>query len=215
MSLIVLATFLSVLFGVAWLDEPQAYSLVGNWAGTSSTQDQAATGDDGADNAENKRASATVLATLASQLITAGMAVLAVVGAFVTFTLDKRNAKTGFFICTGSAALLIFFSIFFGALGLDKLQAYLFSDNWTSTTSGQLWEFRLQTMCLGLAILVLPFSFAFFGSTKEDQIDRVRARLDELSSQMHVQQQRLNELAVTKPSRLSKTRNTPQKRQLP
>jgi hypothetical protein len=91
-------------------------------------------------------------------------------------------------VCTGLAALLIFLSIFFGAHGLDELQAYLFSGKWTSATS-QLWEFRLRTICLGLAILVLPLSFAFFGTAKEDRLDRLRTPLDELSSQLQVQQE--------------------------
>jgi len=83
-------------------------------------------------------------------------------------------------------ALLPLLSILFGALGLDKLQVYFLSDKSTSITSSQLWEFRLQTICLGLAILVLPLSFAFFSTAKED---RLRTRLDELSSQLQVQQE--------------------------
>jgi len=47
----------------------------------------------------------------------------------------------------------------------------------------------LQTICLGLAILDLPLSFAFFGTAEEVQLERLRTRLDELSSQLQVQQE--------------------------
>jgi Tfp pilus assembly protein PilO len=70
----------------------------------------------------------------------------------------------------------------------------------------------LQTICLGLAILVLPLSFAFFGTVKEDRLDRLRTRLDELSSQLQVQQNRLNELSAATPAERSKVQSADQQR---
>jgi hypothetical protein len=70
---------------------------------------------------ESRRAAATIRATLSSQLITGGLAVLAVEGAFVTYTLDKREGATGFLIIAAVSAILIIVSFFLGALGQDAL----------------------------------------------------------------------------------------------
>jgi len=136
----------------------------------------------GAPTEENERVAATLRASLATQLVTVSLGILSVVGAFVTFTLDRRHARLGFFACTAMAAALIFASVGFGALALDALQddvttGVYFSDD-------QLSLLQLQTVSLGLGVIILPFAFAFAGRAKADDTAQLRTQLQELASEV-------------------------------
>jgi hypothetical protein len=140
-------------------------------------------------NEENLRAGADVTVTVSSQLITTSLALLAVTGAFVTFTLDKRDADASFYIIVGLSAFLSFLSGVCGSIGMDRFGARI--------SAGQFRRSRwinAQTILLGLSIFILPFSFLFFGTPKEQALDQVQAEQRQLTEQLQSQEDELQRL---------------------
>jgi hypothetical protein len=143
---------------------------------------------------EKRRAAATIRATLSSQLITGGLAVLAVEGAFVTYTLDKREGATGFLIIAALSALLIIVSFFLGALAQDALGGNVSEGGGMSRKEHLM--FMGQTLFLGTAIVLLPFSFIFFGTPQDDGLNGVVKELNGATIEVESQHGQPQEFTV-------------------
>jgi hypothetical protein len=145
-------------------------------------------------DSDNQRPSANATLTLSAQLITTALAVLAVIGAFVTFAIDKREADPGFYLIVALSALLIFLSGVFGSIANDQLAANVAANVFSGRRQQRLHQ--MQTILLFLGIAILPLSFIFFGTSKESSLDRVQSKQAELVQQVQYQGdelQRLNE----------------------
>jgi hypothetical protein len=130
-------------------------------------------GNQGASNGrEDVRAFVGVVTNYGGQMITAALAILAIVGAFVTFTIDKRNADPLFFVCISLSVVLLFSSTISGALGVVSVMSLLQSNVGAAPTTFPSY-FNRQFYLLILGVVVLPISFFFFGDAKEDNLYRL------------------------------------------
>jgi hypothetical protein len=111
---------------------------------------------------DDQRAAANLFVTSVGQLITAALAVLAVVGALTTFTLDKRVPELGFYICVGGAGLLLIASTVAGANAANRVHLRMSQGSYNPQTG--LADFRyvqVQFVLFMLGILTFALSFSF------------------------------------------------------
>lgn len=143
-------------------------------------------------NGEDRRAAATLIATVTGHLITTALAVVAVLGAFLTFTLDKRDVGLFFFVCIAVSALLLLLSIIVGVYSADRVLTFVAIGSLPPHLKGTRW----QLILLVAGVVVVPVSFVFFGQPKEDTLDRIQNQLVEATEQIQTQEddiQRLND----------------------
>jgi hypothetical protein len=131
---------------------------------------------------------------------------IAVVGAFTTFLVDKRITGPLFWLLIGSCFLCFFTSIFAGGKGVTDARNEGFNGNWT-LLAGKGWFNGQAIACIGGLIL---FGAALLASskTKEDptqgaltsmasSIVALTAKVTELAIQQKADEQKLAQLGQT------------------
>ena len=79
---------------------------------------------------ENKKDAVNIGVTLSTQLISASLTMIAVLGAFATFIIDKREVGFLFYVLIGISFLSFIASIFIGGKGIDKARKSGFDGKW-------------------------------------------------------------------------------------
>jgi amino acid transporter len=116
---------------------------------------------------DDKKDAVNIGVTLSSQLITAALAMIAVIGTFGTFIIDKRDVSIGYYLIVSGAFLCFVFSIFFGGKGIDKARKDGFNSNWNLTNTKS--YFNLQSITCFIGIVLFAIS-VFSGKQKADDV---------------------------------------------
>ena len=115
---------------------------------------------------EDKKVAVNIGVSLSGQLITAALAMIAVIGAFATFSLDKREIGPSYYIIIGIAFLSFVISIFCGGKGIDKARVNGHQGIWEIKDTKD--YFNWQGICCFLGIFFLAISI-FIGKDKKDE----------------------------------------------
>jgi hypothetical protein len=116
-------------------------------------------------SAEDRRAAASLVATLSSYVITAALAVLGAQAVITTFVLDRREELTLFYVLGGLGAAMLVLSVLIGCAGIYEIAAAGSGGDWKVTTRRG--KFNLQAIC-ALVGTVLVIASAFQGERRED-----------------------------------------------
>ncbi len=120
---------------------------------------------------ENKKDAVNIGVTLSTQLISASLTMIAVLGAFVTFIIDKRDVGLSFYILIGISFFAFIVSVVCGGKGIDKARKSGFDGNWNLDDTKK--SFNLQALLCVLGLLFFILSI-FLGKEKTDtQLDRL------------------------------------------
>lgn len=120
---------------------------------------------------ENKKDAVNIGVTLSTQLISASLTMIAVLGAFATFIIDKREVGLLFYVLIGISFLTFITSIFLGGKGIDKARKSGFDGKWNLDDTKK--PFNWQALLCGMGLLFFILSI-FIGKEKSDtQLDRL------------------------------------------
>ena len=115
----------------------------------------------------DKKDAVNIGVTLSGQLITAALAMIAVIGTFATFIIDKRNVGFGYYLVSGGAFLSFVVSIYFGGKGIDKARKDGFTGNWNLDNTRAFFNNQSFTAFLGIALFAIS---VFLGKEKADDL---------------------------------------------
>jgi hypothetical protein len=120
---------------------------------------------------ESKKDAVNIGVTLSTQLISSSLTMIAVLGAFATFIIDKRDVGLNFYILIGISFFAFIISIVSGGNGIDKARKSGFNGDWNLNDTKK--SFNLQALLCGLGLLFFILSI-FIGKEKTDtQLDRL------------------------------------------
>jgi len=108
---------------------------------------------------ENKRTAVLIGVTLSTQLISASLSMLAIVGALVVFMIDKRETNIGFIILFGLGFLSFLFSIIKGGKGIDIVRKQGFQKNWNLDYSKSFFNAQAIFNIVGIILCLVGFLF--------------------------------------------------------
>lgn len=141
---------------------------------------------------EDRRAAVNISVNLSSYLITAALTMLAVVGAFATYLLDKRLTNIYFWLAFGASILAFVASVFFGGRGTAKVYMKGHKGDWSLTVGSKYFDWQAKACIVGL----LAFAALIFAtSPKEDDTAQAIMKLQEtLVEQLRTQQDNYRDL---------------------
>ncbi|RZA01241.1 MAG: hypothetical protein EOP47_11405 [Sphingobacteriaceae bacterium] len=114
---------------------------------------------------DDKKDAVTIGVTLSSQLITAALAMIAVIGTFSVFIIDKREVGLCYTIIIGIAFISFIVSIICGGRGINKVREDGFTSNWNLKNSKKHYN-RQAILCLvGIIFFIIS---VFLGKEKSD-----------------------------------------------
>jgi hypothetical protein len=141
----------------------------------------------------DKKDAVTIGVTLSGQIITASLAMIAVVGTFAAFVIDKREVGPIYYLVTGVAFFSFVTSIFWGGKGIDKARKEGHAGIWEITSTKK--EFDNQSKFALLGILFFSCS-VFLGREKSDdtqkKINKQELALDNLTAKVSATQKRVD-----------------------
>lgn len=120
---------------------------------------------------EYKKEAVNIGVTLSTQLISASLTMIAVLGAFATFIIDKREVGLRFYILIGVSFFAFVVSIISGGKGIDKARKSGFGNNWNLDDTKKSFNWQAGLCGIGLLLFILSI---FIGKEKSDtQLDRL------------------------------------------
>jgi hypothetical protein len=137
----------------------------------------------------DKKDAVNIGVTLSTQLIAASLAMIAVVGAFVAFILDKREVRFGFCLVVGGAFLGFVGSIVCGGKGIDTARKEGFIGNWDISKTKK--AFGWQANCAFLGIILFICS-VFMGKPKAEDMKAAELDLERRATVTEVRDSLLN-----------------------
>jgi hypothetical protein len=125
---------------------------------------------------DDKRAAIAFSVTLSGQLVTAGLAMMAVEGAFVSYALGSRIIGTSFVVAAAIAALMFISSIFMAGKGITAARNAGFQGNWDLAAGKTRFNLQATFLLLGLTSLVVMFLAS--GPSKQSEIESRVTKLE-------------------------------------
>jgi hypothetical protein len=116
---------------------------------------------------ENKIAAVNIGVNLSNQIITAALAMIAVLGAFTTYAIEKREVGFGFYLLIGMSFASFVISIFKGGKGIDKARKCGADGNWEPNNTES--HFNWQGILCFVGIILFCVS-VFIGNEKKDDL---------------------------------------------
>lgn len=118
---------------------------------------------------EDKKEAVNIGVTLSTQIIAASLTMVAVVGGFVTFTIDKREVGVAYFTLVGLAFFSFVYSIILGGKGINIAREDGFSGNWNLRNTKT--KFNRQAIFALLGIIFFSIT-VFIGTEKSDGLEK-------------------------------------------
>lgn len=159
----------------------------------------------------NRKDAVIIGVTLSTQLISASLAMIAIVATFTAFVIDKREVGAGYYALAMGAFLSFILSIVYGGKGIDKARKDGIQEKWNIENTKSLFNRQAQFALLGIILFTLS---AFLGTEKADatqkkieeqqkviyqlqladslnkvQIQKISTQLDELSKKVSLKDQ--------------------------
>lgn len=102
--------------------------------------------------------------TLSSQIISASLAMIAVIGAFATFVLDKREVGNFYYALIFGAFLCFVLSIYFGGKGINRARIDGFEGLWEISVTKKFFNLQATILLVGVILFIIS---TFTGTEKE------------------------------------------------
>ena len=115
----------------------------------------------------DKRDAVNIGVTLSTQLVAASLAMIAVVGAFAAFILDKREVGVGYWLVVGGAFLGFVVSIVCGGKGIDIARKEGYKGCWDITKTKSAFGWQANFAFLGIIFFIWS---VFMGKPKIDDL---------------------------------------------
>jgi len=129
---------------------------------------------------DSKKDAVNIGVTLSTQLISASLTMIAVLGAFATFIIDKREIGSLYYVIIGASFIFFVASIFKGGKGINKARKDGFADNWNLEETKSAFNLQAVFCLLGLLFFI---SSIFIGKEKNNnELDRLTRTEKEIYS---------------------------------
>jgi len=143
----------------------------------------------------DKKDAVNIGVTLSTQIITASLTMIAVIGAFAAFVIDKRDVGLTYYLITGGAFFCFIISIVLGGKGIDKARKSGFAGTWTIDETKDF--FNRQSIIALLGVILFSISI-FVGKEKPDElkskIDNQEKTINELTSKDELKTKEIRKL---------------------
>ena len=116
----------------------------------------------------DKKDAVSIGITLSSQIIAASLTMIAVIGAFTAFVIDKRDVGLLYYFLTGGAFICAILSIVLGGKGIDKARKSGFNGTWSIDETKS--YFNRQSIVALLSVILFSIS-VFVGEEKKDTLN--------------------------------------------
>lgn len=129
---------------------------------------------------ENKRLAINTGITLSSNLISACLAMLTIIGAFFTFVLDKRDVTWLFYVSMALSFCFFVYSIICGGKGINIVRRKAFQGVLDLDCSKS--KFNIQAMCclLGIFFCILSIVFTSQRPEENDGMEQMNKNIERL-----------------------------------
>jgi hypothetical protein len=146
---------------------------------------------------DDKKDAVNIGVTLSAQLIAASLTMIALVGAFVTFVLDKREVGWGYPLVSGGAFVCFVVSIYLGGKGIDMARKKGFEGIWDISLTRSQFGRQASFAFLGIFLFIAS---AFIGRSKDDDVKAAQKEMQKQAIMMQVRdsllEQRVNKLGT-------------------
>ena len=115
---------------------------------------------------DDKKDAVNIGVTLSSQIIAASLTMIAIIGAFTAFVIDKRDVGIGYYFLTGGAFSCSILSIILGGKGIDKARKSGFNGNWSIADTKSFFNWQSLVALLGVVLFAIS---VFIGDEKKDR----------------------------------------------
>lgn len=115
---------------------------------------------------ENERTAVNIGVSLSTQLISASLSMMAIVGALLVFAIDKREGTIGFYILFCFGFLFFLLSVFKGGKGIDIVRKEGYNKNWNLDCSKKYFNKQALFNILGI---IFCLSSYFLTNPKIDE----------------------------------------------
>lgn len=150
--------------------------------------------------------------TLSTQLISAALTMIAVLGAFATFIMDKREIGIYYYFIVSLSFLFFVVSIFMGGKGIDISRKNGFEGNWNLIASGGYFNYQAISCFVGLFCFIFSIFIGNQNSTSKnntltnnenefskiifsDSIQQVEVKL--IKDELYILKQQFEELTIS------------------
>lgn len=131
----------------------------------------------------DKKDAVNIGVTLSTQLVAASLAMIAVVGAFAAFILDKREVHWEYSLVVGAAFLGFVASIVCGGKGIDIARKAGYNSSWDITITKKAFGWQANFAFLGIIFFICS---VFMGEPKIDDLKSAELSLEKRISASEV-----------------------------
>ncbi|QHS59925.1 hypothetical protein [Chitinophaga agri] len=135
---------------------------------------------------EDKREAVNIGITISSQLISAALAMITVLGAFAVFIIDKREVHFWYYFLAGLSFISFVASIVAGGKGINKARVDGYSGNWYIHTTKDAFNWQALFCLAGLIFFITSIFIGKEKSTHPDQaIQQLTSQIDSLRTRQY------------------------------
>ena len=151
------------------------------------------------DNSDKKDA-VKIGITLSTQIITASLSMIAIIGAFITFVLNKKEVGSYYFACIGISFFFFVLSIFFGGKGIDKARKKGYEGIWDIEQTKNIFNYQAIAALLGIIFFLVSVLLSVKQSINIAQNTVIRdgstflQKTNQINHQIGILQKRINNL---------------------
>jgi hypothetical protein len=126
---------------------------------------------------EDKRDAVNIGVNLSNQLITTSLALIAVVGAAMTFIMQQKEVGFWFYCCSIISFFSLLSSIFCGGRGINTARNNGFKGNWTISEGKDWFDWQAKLTLVGVICLCFLF---FTGNEKGLSLEKAQIETNRL-----------------------------------
>lgn len=132
---------------------------------------------------DDKKDAVNIGVTLSGQLITAALAMIAVIGTFGTFIADKRDIGYFYYLIVVGAFLSFVTSIYYGGKGINQARNDGFGSNWNLTETKTYFNKQAIGCFIGIFLFIVS---VFSDKQKPDDLKTDLSRLTEMVTRVRM-----------------------------
>ena len=112
----------------------------------------------------NKKEAVNIGITLSTQLITASLTMIILIGTFSTFIVDKRDVGLFYYLLTFTAFILFILSLFYGGKGINQARRNGFNGRWQINDTKKYFNKQSSTALFGIIIFIISIFVSFYSN---------------------------------------------------
>jgi len=129
---------------------------------------------------ENKRFSVNIGITLSSNLISACLSMLAIIGAIFLFVIEKRETSIAFYVFILLSFFLFIYSIVLGGQGINIAREKSFVDILDLSYTKQKFNYQAITCLLGISFCIISIFFTKTINENNTELHDINKNLEKL-----------------------------------